>query len=1470
MKKNSKIIKAVFINCLLLLSVFSVVSAEDYDVDVYDGIEYEIEIPEIHELPQIICPDNEFSKKVWDDNTQSWDETTSHNIGDIIKFRLIFTAEKTTSDVKIIDYLPNTVAFINSSSAPSLVSYNQYFDLGNGILGPCTKIEWNIGDMGVGQSIEIIIHGEIIDHYNKYYESEYNLYEPRGITNPEAVSSTRNVAVLTGTRYQSGCGNPYPFTKTNDAFFTIILPSADIEVNKYVRDLSCSSYQSYSRDCCLYYDSVIVDKGDSVRFKIEVKNTGDVPLNITVFDSLPQGLIYNNNATPFEPETIVLSYVNDGHIMYVWHIGIVNPNDTAVITFDAIVDGFGVYENSASAVGAAQSEIVGDEDIATVIVPCAPGVEIEKWVWNGTAWSDYADVNLGDNVRFKAVIYNPSECYLMHFCGNVFDQLPSNLRYVNGSSTIYESMGWPNMEVVDWENNTVTWYKPPTIMPGENLTFYYNATAVDCGLGINNLTAHPEGFDPVDYPGGESVSNIDGSYDVSANATVNVICELERGIDLVKTNDICECVDLGGIITYTYRVTNIGDVTLYNVSVVDDVLGVIGLNSTVLAPGEWAVGIVQHQVTESDLPGPIENVANASGEDQFGIVVYDDDTNSIVICEPCPVIDIDVKKIVKWNCQDPTYNDTTYAHVNEWVTFKITVNNTGDVPINITICDILPPGLVYNGYPRVNGAEVHPDGMCWTINNVQTGGTVIVTFRAMVMVCGEHINTAVVTAVYDGYEPVVKQDNATVIALCPDIEIVKSADSNLVCNGSEVTYTYTVTNTGNHHLINVTVTDDKITGVSYVSGDTNIDGWLDLDETWIYNATSILCENTTNTATVSAKDELGRIVTDYDTEFVEVIECQEPPELGIEVNKTVKRNCCGDFGEIAYVHQNDWVTFNITVTNTGDAPLNVTVTDILPWGLDYDNHATPNGPDLVIVSVGVPYPDTIYVWNLGFVDPGETFIITFRATVNGQVCGGLINNVYVSGTYEDYPEVTDEDSAEVFVLCPGISIVKSADKTFISPGELVTYTYEVNNTGNAALRNVVVVDDKLGVVSYVSGDTNMDGWLNLDETWIFTASTQLYESTTNNATVTAEDELGLQVSNYDDAYVEVHECGCTPSISIDKKVFDGEVWVDDDLVVEKFTANVEFKIIINNTGTCDLTNIVVIDTMNCGLDSATDFSVTPNTINDEQITWLIQDDLLPSQTISITFNATAHMNTSNEVNVTANSTYDQTPVSANDEVTITKGETIPDDPVLAYTPESYDFGEKLKNKTVSTTIDIWNSGTGILSYELTKDCSWLELSETSGTSEGEHNIVTVTANTTGLQVGEYSCNISITSNAGNAKITVTITVVEEQPVPPTVTISKPIAGKMYFRDKELFKLANTLLIGPITIIAEAESVDATITKMEVYIDDAMKFNDTNSSISFYFNEVIFGRHTIKVKAYDSNGLSAQEEISILIFNFGRA
>jgi hypothetical protein len=64
-----------------------------------------------------------------------------------------------------------------------------------------------------------------------------------------------------------------------------------------------------------------------------------------------------------------------------------------------------------------------------------------------------------------------------------------------------------------------------------------------------------------------------------------------------------------------------------------------------------------------------------------------------------------------------------------------------------------------------------------------------------------------------------------------------------------VTYNYTVWNVGRlQTLNNVTVTDDKCSPVTLISGDTNIDGKLDPSETWKYSCTTTLSTTTTNTA----------------------------------------------------------------------------------------------------------------------------------------------------------------------------------------------------------------------------------------------------------------------------------------------------------------------------------------------------------------------------------------------------------------------------------------------------------------------------------------------------------------------------------------------------------------------------------------------------------------------------------------------
>lgn len=98
-------------------------------------------------------------------------------------------------------------------------------------------------------------------------------------------------------------------------------------------------------------------------------------------------------------------------------------------------------------------------------------------------------------------------------------------------------------------------------------------------------------------------------------------------------------------------------------------------------------------------------------------------------------------------------------------------------------------------------------------------------------------------------------------------------------------------------------------------------------------------------------------------------------------------------------------------------------------------------------------------------------------------------------------------------------------------------------------------------------------------------------------------------------------------------------------------------------------------------------------------------------------------------------------------------------PVLAYSPILYDFGSMTIGQTASTTFDIWNSGTGTLTYSLSESCSWLTVTS-SGSSTGEHDTITVNIDTTALSVGTYTCPITITSDGGSGTFTASVTVLQ--------------------------------------------------------------------------------------------------------------
>jgi uncharacterized repeat protein (TIGR02543 family) len=70
---------------------------------------------------------------------------------------------------------------------------------------------------------------------------------------------------------------------------------------------------------------------------------------------------------------------------------------------------------------------------------------------------------------------------------------------------------------------------------------------------------------------------------------------------------------VGDVITYTYSVQNMGNMTLTDIQANDDRLGIVTLDATSLLPGEMTTGVLTYTVTQGDLPGPLTNTVTVTG-----------------------------------------------------------------------------------------------------------------------------------------------------------------------------------------------------------------------------------------------------------------------------------------------------------------------------------------------------------------------------------------------------------------------------------------------------------------------------------------------------------------------------------------------------------------------------------------------------------------------------------------------------------------------------------------------------------------------------------------------------------------------------------------------------------------------------------------------------------------------------------------
>ncbi len=163
------------------------------------------------------------------------------------------------------------------------------------------------------------------------------------------------------------------------------------------------------------------------------------------------------------------------------------------------------------------------------------------------------------------------------------------------------------------------------------------------------------------------------------------------------------------------------------------------------------------------------------------------------------------------------------------------------------------------------------------------------------------------------------------------------------------------------------------------------------------------------------------------------------------------------------------VVYSITVANSGNTALTA---------ITVDDPSCDADPAYVSGDAGT----------VGTLDPGESWLYTCARTVTQAAmnAGGSLRNSATADAAETGPATDSHDIP--IAQDPALTIAKTADPTSTGATGPIHYTITVRNTGNVDLTGVVLTDTLTGGATKVSGDTVNPGVLDVDETWVYTAS----------------------------------------------------------------------------------------------------------------------------------------------------------------------------------------------------------------------------------------------------------------------------------------------------------------------------------------------------------------------------------------------
>ncbi|WP_460318041.1 DUF7507 domain-containing protein, partial [Algoriphagus taiwanensis] len=939
------------------------------------------------------------------------------------------------------------------------------------------------------------------------------------------------------------------------------------------------------------YDQV----GDVISYQILVENTGNVSVtgvtltdpNTTISgtiqgDNAPTGTLdvgetwtYSATYTIIQADIDAGSYSNTATANGTPAGGILAPGVSNTVTVDAVPDPeLTVQKTSSSQPYSQLGQVLnytirvtnsGNVSITQVVVSdpgadapgpayasgdlgndqvMAPG---ETWVYNAKHTIVQADLDAGSYTNIATATGNPAQGILTDATDDETIQavqVPNYNVIKRADKTGYSQAGEVityGIVIINSGNVTLTDVEIddpltglmttiPSITPSQTVvaTSTYTVTQTDIENGSIANTASVSTDDP---------KNPGSTIDKVGNLTINA-AQTPR-FDISKSADKTTITTAGEVITYTILVENTGNLILENVEVNDPLISGSPLTLTSgdtntdgkLDPDEIWTYQASYSVTQSDIDqGGVTNSATVSGESILGNL-QDDNASIFVPADQMP----------DWTIQKTVDSPGTYENAGDVLSYTISVENTGNISItDVSLFDLKTanPVLVSGDVSNPGTLDV---GETWVYTTTYTVTQADVD-------AGSFTNSVSATSKSPaGNLPEISDDATATATPNPSWTLTKSAGTATYDRaGQTITYTLLVDNTGNVSIDNPAVSDPKATtGPSFVSGDTDSDGDLDPNEIWTYTATYSIKQadldagSFTNSATASGTPPGGTLPNATDDETINAIF-----DPSVELTKNVSPSTYSMAGEV--------LTYTLVVTNNGNLSLSsLELTD--PF-----------------FGAGVfPVSDLA---------PGQTFTYsnTYTVTQNDIDNGPVTNTATVEGKDSQGGDVTDSDSAtSTPVKNPSFEVNKTTTSTgFNSPGQVITYSIQIQNTGNVTLDNVSVDDSIIAGsdLSLVSGDGPTVGKLDVGETWDYQGTYTITQDDVDNGRV--QNVVSVELTDPDnntltDSDTVTVNGSKTNSISLTKVAGQQGYDTAGDILT--------YTIFVQNTGNTRVDNVQVTD-----------------------------------------------------------------------------------------------------------------------------------------------------------------------------------------------------------------------------------------------------------------------------------------------------